>query len=260
VYETVSCEWSDGITTITLNRPDRKNAFNARMLEECRLAFEQAGRDPESRVIVLTGAGDYFSSGGDVADMGREISATDQKALLWEKMQAIPRTVERIDQPVIAMMNGDAIGGGLDVALMCDIRIAADHVKMSEAYVRLGLVPGDGGAYFMPRIVGMSRALELLLTGDFIDANEAARIGLISRAVPADRLREDVYALASRIASRPPLAVRLTKRLAYQGLRSDLSGALDAASSHVIVMQLSDDHKEAVQAFRDKRKGVYKGR
>lgn len=260
MYQTIACERSDGITTITLNRPERKNAFNALMLEECRLAFEQAGGDPDSRVIVLTGAGDFFSSGGDVSDMGKEISATDQKSLLWDKMQAIPRAVERIDQPVIAMINGDAIGGGLDVALMCDIRIAADHVKLSEAYVRLGLVPGDGGAYFLPRIVGMSRALELLLTGDFIDAAEAARIGLVSRAVPLERLREDVYSLASRIASRPPLAVRLTKRLAHQGVRSDLSGALDAASSHVIVMQMSEDHKEAVQAFREKRKGVYKGR
>jgi enoyl-CoA hydratase/carnithine racemase len=142
---------------------------------------------------------------------------------------------------------------------MCDMRIAAENARFSQAYVRLGLVPGDGGAYFLPRLVGMQKALELLLTGDFIDAREAERIGVVNKTVPLESLRDETFKLARRIASRPPLAVRMTKRLAYQSARTDLRTALEIASSHVAVIQQSKDHKEAVQAFREKRKGIYTG-
>ena len=260
MFSTVTVEQEDGVATVTMNRPERKNAFNDLMLVECHAALDQASRDRATRVIVLTGAGDAFCTGGDVAGMGEAISPVDRKALLWDKMQAIPRLVERIEQPVIAMVNGDAIGGGMDVALMCDMRIASQKARFSEAYVRIGLVPGDGGSYFLPRLVGMAKALELLLTGDFIDGIEAARLGVVNRAVPPERLRDETYALARKIASRPPLAVRLTKRLTYQSARADLSGALDAASSHVVLVQQSEDHVEAVKAFLEKRPGRYSGR
>lgn len=260
MYETIQYDVDqDGVGTITLNRPERKNAFNDLMLDECRLAFEQASADEAARVIVLTGAGDSFCTGGDVSGMGEEITPVSRKSLLWDKMQAIPRLVERIEKPVICMVNGDAVGGGMDVALMCDIRIASHKARFSQAYVRLGLVPGDGGAYFLPRLTGIAKALELLLTGDFIDGIEAERIGIVNRAVSPVMLRQETYALARKIASRPPLAVKITKRLTYQSLRSDLLGALDAASSHVVLVQQSDDHKEAVKAFLEKRPGVYRG-
>ncbi len=251
---------ADGVATITMNNPARKNAFTAQMLDDCQAAFRRAAADGEARVIVLTGAGDAFCTGGDVATMGGEVTAVDTKQHLWDSMQGIPRLVARIDKPVIAMVNGDAIGGGMDVALMCDMRIASEKARFSEAYVRLGLVPGDGGAWFLPRLTGMPKALELLLTGDFIDAAEAARVGIVNRTVPHETLAETTYGLARRIASRPPLAVRMTKRLAYQGLHSDLAGAMDAASSHVAILQQSADHKEAVQAFREKRAGRFAGR
>lgn len=258
--DTVTLAVEDGVATVTLNRPERKNAFNETMLRECYLALEETASSSATRVIVLTGAGSTFCSGGDVAGMGEEISPVDRKSLLWDRMQAIPRLVERIEQPVIGMINGDAVGGGMDVALMCDIRVASENARFSEAYVRLGLVPGDGGAYYLPRLTGIAKALELLLTGDFISASEAARIGVVNRVVPPEQLSEVVYQLARRIASHPPLAVRLTKRLAYQSLRSDLAGALDAASSHVVLVQQSEDHKEAVKAFLEKRRGSYVGR
>lgn len=247
------------IATITLHNPERKNAFTREMLDECQAAFWRADADEDVRVIVLTGEGEAFSAGGDVAGMAKDFDAVERKQHLWERMQGIPKAVELIDKPTIAMVNGDAVGGGMDVALMCDMRIAAENARFSQAYVRLGLVPGDGGAYFLPRLVGMQKALELLLTGDFIDAREAERIGIVNKTVPLESLRDETFKLARRIASRPPLAVRMTKRLAYQSARTDLRTALEIASSHVAVIQQSKDHKEAVQAFREKRKGIYTG-
>ncbi len=252
-------EVSDGVVTLTLNDPEKKNAFSADMLDACSAAFMRADKDSAVRVIVLTGAGKAFCAGGDVSNMGRPITPVERKTHLWERMQAVPRAMERVDKPIIGMINGDAVGGGMDIAMMCDMRIASDQARFSEAYVRLGLVPGDGGAYFLPRLTGVAKALELLLTGDFIDATEAARIGLVNRTVPHEKLAEETYGLANCIASRPPLAVRMTKRLTYQSLHTDLSTALDTASSHVVIVQQSADHKEAVQAFREKRKGNFIG-
>jgi enoyl-CoA hydratase/carnithine racemase len=140
------------------------------------------------------------------------------------------------------------------------MRIASHTARLSEGYVRLGLVPGDGGAYFLPRLVPFGKALELLLTGDFIGASEAERLGIVNRVVPPERLGEETYALARRIAALPPLAVRMTKRLAYQSAKADLITALDLASSHVAIVQASEDHREAVAAFREKRTGRYVGR
>lgn len=256
---TVLYEVADGVATLTLNNPEKKNAFSAEMLDECQAAFLRAASDAAARVIVLTGAGEAFCAGGDVSNMGRQITPVERKAHLWERMQGVPRIMERIDKPIIGMINGDAVGGGMDVAMMCDMRIASEKARFSEGYVRLGLVPGDGGAYYLPRLAGIAKALELLLTGDFVDATEAARIGIVNRAVPQDKLAEETYGLARRIASRPPLAVRMTKRLTYQSVRTDLSTALDIASSHVVVIQQSADHKEAVQAFREKRRGNFTG-
>ena len=250
----------DGVATVVLNRPERRNAFTFDMLRECVQLFGRAAGDDAVRVIVITGAGDAFCAGGDVTTMGKAASAVDVKANLWECMQAVPRTLARIDKPVIAMINGDAIGGGMDMALMCDIRLASDTARMSEGYVRLGLVPGDGGAYFLPRLAPFGRALELLLTGDFISASEAERFGIVNRVVPRDQLEPETYALARRIASLPPLGVRMTKRLTYQSAKADLETALDLASSHVAIVQATEDHREAVAAFREKRQGQYIGR
>ena len=256
---TILYEVAGGVATITLNNPEKKNAFSPEMLDACQAAFLRAQADDAARVIVLTGAGEAFCAGGDVSNMGRPITPVERKTHLWERMQGVPRIIERIDKPIIGMINGDAVGGGMDVAMMCDMRIASAKARFSEGYVRLGLVPGDGGAYYLPRLIGIAKALELLLTGDFVDAAEAERLGIVNRTVPHEQLADETYELAKRIASRPPLAVRMTKRLTYQSLRTDLSTALDLASSHVVVVQQSADHKEAVEAFRERRPGNFTG-
>jgi enoyl-CoA hydratase/carnithine racemase len=165
-----------------------------------------------------------------------------------------------MDKPVIAMVNGAAVGAGMGMALMCDLRIAADAARFSTGYVRVGLVPGDGDTYFLPRLVGSARALELLWTADFVEAAEAERLGIVNRVVPGDRLAEETFALARRIADGPQIPIRMIKRLVYQSLRLDLRTHLDLVSSHMAVVRETADHKEGVRAFQEKRAPRFEGR
>jgi 2-(1,2-epoxy-1,2-dihydrophenyl)acetyl-CoA isomerase len=158
------------------------------------------------------------------------------------------------------MMNGVATGAGLDMALMCDLRFASDKARFAESYVKVGLVPGDGGAYFLPRLVGLDRALQLLWSGDFVDAEAAERMGLVTKVVPDAELATYTYDFARRIAEGPPLAIRMTKRAVYQGLRTDLRTSLDLISSHIGLAFQSDDHIEGVKAALEKRKPKFVGR
>ena len=253
---------NDGVATITLNRPNKLNAFTLAMIEEWESALRECQKDPETRVIVLTGAGKAFCSGGDVVGMmGRDgVVPLDKKNVLWEKIHRIALTLEDIDKPVIAALNGVAVGAGLDMALMCDMRFAADTAKFSEGYVKVGLVPGDGGAYYLPRLVGTAKALELFWSGDFIDAAEALRIGMVNRVFPAEHLMDETYAFARKLAAGPSLAIRMIKRAVYQSSRSDLRTALDMISSHMAVINFTDDHQEGVKAFRERRQPKFTGR
>jgi enoyl-CoA hydratase/carnithine racemase len=165
-----------------------------------------------------------------------------------------------MDKPVIAMVNGVAVGAGMGMSLMCDVRIASDAARLSTGYVRVGLVPGDGDTYFLPRLIGTARALELLWTADFIEAPQALELGIVNRVVPAARLAEETYALARRIADGPQIPIRMIKRLVYQSMRLDLRTHLDLVSSHMAVVRDTEDHKEGVQAFKDKRAPKFKGR
>ncbi|ASS74309.1 enoyl-CoA hydratase [Tumebacillus algifaecis] len=267
-------EVKDGIATIILNRPEARNAFSIPMIEAWVQALEECRDRTDIRVVVLTANGRAFCAGGDVKAMreGRGFLEPGESELdtystglarknsLWKLIQRVPLTLEQVDKPVIAAVNGDAIGAGCDMALMCDLRVAADTARFAEAYVKLGIVPGDGGAYYLPRLVGMPKALELLLTGDMIDAQEALRIGMVNRVVSADQLLEETYRLARKIADQPPVAVQLIKRAAYQSATADLRTALDLVSSHMAVVTETEDHQEAVQALLEKRPGVYKGR
>lgn len=264
----------DQIATITLNRPEAMNAFSVPMIEAWVRALEACRDRDDIRVVVVTGAGKAFCAGGDVkamregkgflgqGDEERDTYSTGlaRKNSLWKLIQRVPLTLEQVDKPVIAAVNGDAIGAGNDMALMCDIRIAADTARFAESYVKLGIVPGDGGAYFLPRLVGMAKALELLFTGDLIDAQEALRIHMVNRVVPADQLLDETYRLARKIAAQPPLAVQMIKRAAYQSATTDLRTALDLVSSHMAVVTETEDHLEAVKALLEKRRGVYKGK
>lgn len=254
-------EVKDRIATLTLNRPDKLNAFTRAMIERWTWALGEAQRDPEVNVVIVTGTGRAFCAGGDVGRMGEGTpTPLEHKNHLWENIHQIPKTLEAMDKPVIAMVNGLAVGAGMGMTLMCDLRIASEAAKFSTGYVNVGLVPGDGDAFFLPRLVGIAKALELLWTGDFVDAREAERLGIVNKVVPAGDLKQFTYELARRIADGPQIAIRLTKRLAYQSLRLDLRTHLDLASSHMAVVRDTEDHREGVRAFKEKRRAKFTGR
>lgn len=251
------------IATIRLNRPERLNAFTFPMIDAWAKAIEACKADETVRAVVLTGTGKAFCSGGDVKAMReRQVkgeTAYQRKTSLYERILRIPRLLEDFDKPYLVAINGVAAGAGLDMALMGDIRFAAASARLGESYIKVGLVPGDGGTWYLPRLIGVPRALEMLWTGDFIDAATAERIGLINKAVPDDQLMEHTYAFAERLAAAPAAALRLMKRAVYQGLRMDLRASLDMVSSHLGVISSTDDHREAVAAFTEKRPPKFTG-
>jgi enoyl-CoA hydratase/carnithine racemase len=249
------------MAVITLNRPEAKNAFSPEMITLWRRFLEDARQDDQVRVIIVTGKGDTFCSGGDIRDMAEgKLRSWDMKRFLWEGVHRIVLTLEDLDTPVIAAINGAAMGAGLDMAIMCDLRVCSDKAKLAESYILMGLVPGDGGAYFLPRLVGMAKALEMLFTGDILSPEEALEAGLVNYVVPHDRLMEETMRLADSIASKPPLAVRMMKRAVYQAQGSTLRAHLDYISSQLALLSETRDHLEAAQAFLEKRKPVFSGK
>ncbi|MBM7632865.1 enoyl-CoA hydratase/isomerase family protein [Geomicrobium sediminis] len=259
--EPLHIELHEHIQLITLNRPEKKNAFSSEMITQWVDALETAQRDDRVHVIVVTGNGDAFCSGGDMQDLqkGRE-TRLDAKNMLWEDIHRVAFTMNRIDKPVIAAINGAAVGAGLDMALMADFRTMALEAKVSEGYVKVGLIPGDGGAYFLPRIVGQAKALELLWTGRAVDATEALEIGLVNHTFPRESLLEETLVIAKQIADGPQVAIRMMKRAARQSEKLDLETSLDLISSHMSIITATEDHKEGVQAFLDKRKPAFVNR
>jgi enoyl-CoA hydratase/carnithine racemase len=254
-------EVKDHIAVITLNRPEAKNAFSPEMIRLWREFLEEARKDDDVCVIIVTGKGDTFCSGGDIRDMAEgKLRSWDMKRFLWEGVHRIVLTLEDLDKPVIAAINGAAMGAGLDMAIMCDLRVCSDKAKLAESYILMGLVPGDGGAYFLPKLIGMAKALEMLFTGDVLSPREALEIGLVNRVVPHDRLMEETMKLADRIASKPPLAVRMMKRAVSRAQGSALRAHLDYISSQLALLSETRDHQEAAQAFLEKRKPVFSGK
>ena len=257
----------DRVATILLNRPEKMNAFNPDMLKAWQQARRDAQADPEVRVVVLTGAGKAFCSGGDTGRMAARAADTEApdspisaKDSLRAGPQSVAMAVQALEKPYIAAVNGVAAGAGMDMALMADIRLAAKSARFSEAYMRVGLMPGAGGCYFLPRVVGLSKALELFFTADWVDGTEAERIGLVNHVYEDDKLMEETYKLAGRLANSPPINMSLIKRTLYQSLTTDLRTSLDLVSSHMAVVRSTEDSKEAIAAFKEKRQGVYKGR
>lgn len=264
----------EGIATITLNRPDQFNAFSLDMLKGWAYYLEKARDDDQVEVIVVTGNGKAFCAGGDVKTMNKGegfiagvVPESDGaprglqvKNSLMKIVHRVALTLEDIDKPVICAVNGPAMGAGLDMALMCDIRIASEKSVFAESYIKVGIVPGDGGAYYLPRLVGLAKALEMLWFGDRIDAEEALRIGLVNKVVPAEDLLKETMAYAKRLVESPTIAIRMTKRAVYSALKTDLRTALDMVSSHMAIVTESADHKEAVQGFIEKRPPNFKGK
>lgn len=254
-------EVDDKVATLTLNRPEKLNAFTDDMLLSLVAHIDACEVRDDIAVVILTGAGRGFCSGGDVSAMGAEADNRPHltKQHVWNVIQAFPKRLARFDKPVIAAVNGVATGGGMDLALACDIRVAAASARFAETYARIGLMPGGGGAYFLPRLVGRAMALELLLTADFIDAATAYRIGLVNHVYADVELMAQARELARRMARMPPLSLKLIKRAVEHGLNADMVASFDLISSHIAIAKSGPDHAEAIRAFRDKRDGEYCG-
>jgi enoyl-CoA hydratase/carnithine racemase len=257
---TVSKQGSIG--WITLNRPERKNSFTFDMLDDWAAAYREFERDDEIRAVVLTGAGDAFCAGGDLSslDGGGERTPLQNRRLMTDQVHQVIRAVEDLNKPLIAGVNGAAVGAGLDMALMCDYRIATDTIRLSEGYVRIGLVPGDGGAYFLPRIVGRSRALRLLWTGEFVESERALEWGMVDEVLPVEEFRPRLEEFAEQLAGQPPVSVQLIKRAVRAGENGDLRSSLDLIASHQAVAQSTADSAEAMAAFQERRKPKFEGR
>ena len=253
----------NGVATIQLNRAQHKNSFTLEMIDAWAGYLVEAGRDPGVRAIVTTGSGDSFCAGVDLnvmTELQAQKSALAWKRVLWDRVHQIAFTLERLDKPVIAAVNGVAVGAGMDMALMCDMRFMAQSATLSEGYVRVGAVPGDGGCYYLPRLVGRAKALELLLTGDFIDSAEALRIGLVNRVCPDGELLAQTQAFAEKLGANSPIAMRTIKRAVDQSANVDLRTALDLISSHMGVVLTTEDAMEALRAFKEKRQPDFKGK
>jgi enoyl-CoA hydratase/carnithine racemase len=259
----LECTIEAGVASITLNRPHRRNAFTFEMVRRWAEILRSCRHDDSVRVVVVRGAGDSFCSGVDLESFspagGARPSPLERRNQLAECVHQVALALEDLDKPVVAAVRGAAVGAGLDMALMCDMRIASESARLSEGYIKLGLVPGDGGCYWLPRLVGISKALELLLTGDTVDAAEALRIGLVNRVVPDAILDEEVRSFAARLADLPPVTARLIKRATYQSARADLRTALDLVASHMAVVTHTADAEEALAAMREKRAPTFVG-
>ncbi|QBF47115.1 enoyl-CoA hydratase/isomerase family protein [Janibacter limosus] len=252
---------SEHIATITLNRPERKNAFTLTMVDEWTDALRESGADDRVRAVVVTGAGDSFCSGVDLSALA-EVEATPlgRKEMLTGRVHRVATALADLDKPVIACMRGAAVGAGMDMGLLCDMRVAGRSIKLIEGYIKVGLVPGDGGAWLLPRLVGTAKAMELLLTGDAVGADEALRLGLVNQVHDDEVVLERTYDLAEKIAAAPPVQVAMIKRLVRSAESVDLRTHYDMVSSHFGVVTAMEDYTEAVAAFGERREGVYQGR
>jgi enoyl-CoA hydratase/carnithine racemase len=252
---------ADHVATIRLARPVRKNAFTLSMVDEWADHLRRVEADPDIRTVVVTGSGDAFCAGVDLDDYGSEQRTPyEEKMMLSTRVHQVARAADELTKPYIASVNGVAVGAGMDMSLMCDLRLAAASARFSEGYIRVGLVPGDGGCYYLPRVVGTATALRLLWTGDFVDADEALRIGLVTAVYPDDELEAATRALAARLAAQPPIAVQFIKRAVRQGERHDLRTSLDLISSYQAIVTSTEDSREAMAAFRERRAGSYVAR
>lgn len=263
--ELVLVKKSGPIAIVTLNNPALRNPISdIEMVDALVAALEDVDTDPDIRCAILAAAGKGFSSGGNLAKIGQpgELGGgapVETPAEYKAGIQRIPLAFDKMQVPVIAAVQGAAVGAGCDLACLCDIRIAADNARFAESFVKLGLIPGDGGAWILPRIVGYSKACEMAFTGDPIDAAEALACGLVSKVVPEEELLDTARAIAERIATNPPHAVRMAKRLIRRGQHERLDEHLEAAAAYQALAHTTSDHKEAIAAFREKRAPQFTG-
>ncbi|MFQ5987683.1 MAG: enoyl-CoA hydratase/isomerase family protein [Dehalococcoidia bacterium] len=265
-YETIILKKEGHIATITLNRPERMNAVNPQMEREVVAALDDVSNDDDVRVVVITGAGRGFCSGADVGTVigGEEPvlagSVETMRRYLRGGFQKISLGLQKMEKPTIAMVNGAAVGAGCDFAFACDMRVGSENARFRNGFVRIGLIPGAGGTWLYTRLMGLGRGLEFLFTGDFLGAEEAGRIGVLNKVVPAEDLERETMELARKIAKGPPIAIRLSKMQAYKALEVDLGTALEMAATCQALALSTEDHREGVTAFVEKREAQFEGR
>ncbi|MFZ3229715.1 MAG: enoyl-CoA hydratase-related protein [Pseudobdellovibrio sp.] len=250
---------------ITLNNPDQSNAISMEMIDSLTTVLRYADFDAEIRVIILSGEGNAFCAGGDVKAMQNKTGmfAGESNELRMRYafgIQQIPKCIEEMSTPLIAMVNGAAIGAGCDLAMMCDLRIGSEKSKIGETFVKLGLVPGDGGTFFLQRVIGFSRAMQMSLTGEIVSGKDAFNIGLLNYFVDAEVLLAETEKLAKKIASNSPVAIQMTKKAMKVAYRNDLLTVLDLSAAYQGIAQRTQDHFESLVAISNKRPAVLTGK
>lgn len=255
-YEDLLLEKRGGIATITLNAPDKLNAATRKMTKSLPLAIDEVAKDDEVKVVIVTGAGRAFSAGGDIEAFKANFDGTVEEAR-YERLRMLGQgwgdAFPRLDKPVIAAINGACVGSGFSLAMSCDIRIASEEARFGSLFINMALVPDCGMTYFLPRMLGTSKALELMFTGELINATEAKRLGIVSRVVPPDELMKVSRELAGKISQKPPIALELTKRLVYRSMIDDIAHHIDWETYAQQLCEQTEDFKEAVLAFLEKR-------
>ncbi len=262
-FETIKLEKADHIATLTLNRPDRANSVNWKMMEELNAALDDVALDETLRVLIITGSGDKaFCGGGDIADEDMYATFDMEKMRKWVRKTAcsITEKIRNMPMPTIAAINGIAVGGGFDWSCAADIRIGCEKTRFMSAQIKTGLVPDSGACYLLPRIIRLDKALELLYTGDWINSDEAFKLGILSKLVPSEDFEKEVRGLAEKIAKSPPIVTRYVKQLVYKGLDSDLPTALEMTAAMTAMTMFTKDHEEGVAAWMEKREPKYEGK
>ncbi len=259
MYKTLLSEKKDNIGILTINRPDKLNAISNELTAELKSFLDEVEKDEGLRALIITGAGDKaFVAGADITELVERDARLGRK--VSQERQDIFSRIENLPIPVIGAINGYALGGGLELALACNIRLASDKAQFGAPEVKLGIIPGDGGTQRLPRLVGLGRAMEMILTGDFIDAEEAYRIGLVNKVYLPEELMGKAIKLAQRIASRPPLAVRFAKEAVNRSQEGSPASGFTLESYLHALSCTTEDKKEGVKAFLEKRKGTFKGK
>jgi enoyl-CoA hydratase len=258
-FKYIIYEKSGGIATITLNRPEALNAFSKEVIEEILKALEDVKADENTRVVILTGAGEKaFSAGADIKAMkGMNALKARELSLMGEKLCD---ALENLEKPVIAAINGYALGGGLEVAMACDIRIASENARMGQTEINIGLIPGWGGTQRLTRLIGKTKAKELIFTGKIVDAKTAEQLGIVNMVVPTEKFRETVQQFAAELASKAPVALKVAKALINKGSEISLDAAIALEREGFGVVASTEDLQEGVSAFIEKRKPTFKGK
>ncbi|GAA0794233.1 enoyl-CoA hydratase-related protein [Marinobacterium sediminicola] len=259
------------VAVLTLDRDDLRNALTGTaLIDDIVETVHWANRSSDVSVLIITGSGSAFCAGGNIKEMQYRDgdhrtgpfggTALELEHKYRHGIQRIPLAIHQAEVPIIAAINGPAIGAGCDLACMCDIRIGSERATFGETFVNLGIIPGDGGAWFLQRLIGYQRAAEITLTGRLVHAEEAVQLGLMMEQVPADQLMQRALTLARQMASKPPHALRMSKRLMKQAQRQELPDFLELCAAWQGMLHNTDDHAEAVNAFVEKREGNYRGR